>query len=87
MIIGLAIFLFVHLYQLFNLVSTTVTKSLPQLIVICPALALAGAYLTVKFLAESKSYGCGCDVVIESYHRRNGYMSARDTLCKTQLPR
>jgi len=55
----------------------------PPLRLLCALVALFGGYLMVRLLAENKKYGCGTELVIESYHRRSGFLSLRDTVSKT----
>jgi CIC family chloride channel protein len=79
-LVGLAIFIFVHVYKLLNSVFLLIIGWNPLLIVVCPIIALLGGYFTAKFLTESKNFGCGTDLVVERYHHRGGFISLKDTL-------
>ncbi|MGB9853617.1 MAG: chloride channel protein [Candidatus Bathyarchaeales archaeon] len=79
-IVGLAIFAFVRVYELLKSVFLLIIAWNPLLIVVCPIIALLGGYFTLRLFTESKNCGCGTDVVVEKYHHRWGFISLKDTL-------
>ena len=83
LVIGLAILLLDYAYRLLNSASLLIVNQSPPLRLLCALVALFGGYLMVRLLAENKKYGCGTELVIESYHRRSGFLSLRDTVSKT----
>jgi len=83
LVVGLAIFLLDRTYRLLSSASLLIASQSPSLRLLCALIALLGGYLIVRLLAENKKYGCGTELVIESYHRQSGFLSLRDTVSKT----
>jgi CIC family chloride channel protein len=82
-IIGLAIFLLNNIYGFLNHISLLLISYNPILIFASTLIAFLGGYLIIKLLADNKKCGCGTELVIESYHFRNGFLSLKDTISKT----
>jgi len=82
-IIGLAIFLLNNIYRFLNHISLLLISHNSILIFASTLIALLGGYLIIKLLADNKKCGCGTELVIESYHFRNGFLSLKDTISKT----
>jgi CIC family chloride channel protein len=82
-IIGLAIFLLNNIYRFLNHISLFIISYNPIIIFASTLIAFLGSYLIIKLLADNKKCGCGTELVIESYHFRNGFLSLKDTISKT----
>ncbi|MCQ5340591.1 MAG: chloride channel protein [Candidatus Methanomethylicia archaeon] len=82
-IIGLAIFLLNNIYRFLNHISLLLISHNSILIFASTLIAFLGGYLIIKLLADNKKCGCGTELVIESYHFRNGFLSLKDTISKT----
>lgn len=83
LIIGCAVFIFLHVYLIINSMFSFIVDYNPLLIMVCPAIALSGGYIIVKLFADYKNCGCGGDVMIEHYHKKYGFISLSDTISKT----
>jgi len=82
LVVGLAVFLLDGVYGLLNSISSSIVSLSPSLRLLSTLTALLGGYLVVSLLAKDKRCGCGAELVIESYHRRSGLLSLRDTVGK-----
>ena len=81
--VGGSILILFKVYEIFShLVSILFSiNSLTIILTVCLGLTLS--YLIVSRIAVTKSYGCGTDDVIGSYHYHGGFLHLRDTLSKT----
>ena len=82
-VVGLAVVALYKLYEMVRLLSSMLTSINPLLLVGSTIIALLFGYLIIKFLAETKSWGCGTELMIEAYHYRSGFLSWKDTISKT----
>ena len=82
-LVGLAIVGLYKLYEALKWLSQALASLNPLLLIASTTLALLLGYLTIKILAETKSWGCGTELMIEAYHYRGGLLSWKDTLSKT----
>ncbi|MEM4445156.1 MAG: chloride channel protein [Thermofilum sp.] len=82
-ITGLAIFLLANIYELLRYASFIIISWNSSFLLASTTVALLGGYLTIKTIAENKEWGCGTELVIESYHFKNGFISLRDTISRT----
>lgn len=79
--VGLAIYLFEQIYKLFLWIFSMIVAANPMLILICPIIALFGAYFITHFASRNRGHGCGCgaELLIRRYHHGGGFISLRDT--------
>ncbi len=79
-----AVALMLQLYNVFNYIFRTIIVDFSYYLIICfPLLGLILSFTLNHFFAKYKESGCGTDLMIESYHHRNGIIEIKDVLVKT----
>jgi len=80
---SIAVIVMIQLYQLFNYIFETVVKYSWYLILFLPLIGLMASFILNQYLTKDKFSGCGTDLLIETYHHRNGIIDVKDVLIKT----
>ncbi|MEM3384952.1 MAG: chloride channel protein [Nitrososphaeria archaeon] len=81
---AIAVALMIQLYNVFNYIFQTIIAHFSYHLIICfPLLGLTISFALNHFFAKHKEDGCGTDLMIESYHHRNGIIEIKDVLVKT----
>jgi len=80
---AIAIIVMVQLYHLFDYIFKVALEFSWHLVIVLPLLGLLSSYMLNRYLAGYVSGGCGTDLMIETYHHRNGVIEIKDVLIKT----
>jgi len=80
---ALAVAVMVRSYYLFNLIFSMATNFSFYLIICLPGIGLLISLIINRFFTENKEGGCGTDLMVETYHHKNGIIGMRDVLFKT----
>lgn len=80
---SIAVIVMIQLYQIFNYISETIVKYSWYLILFLPLIGLIVSFILNQYLTKDKFSGCGTDLMIETYHHRNGIIDIKDVLIKT----
>ena len=73
----------VQVYRLFNYIFETIVEYSWNLILFLPLIGLVASFILNQYFTKDKFSGCGTDLMIETYHHRNGIIDVKDVLIKT----
>ncbi|MBC7091870.1 MAG: chloride channel protein [Nitrososphaeria archaeon] len=80
---SIAVIVMIQLYQIFSYIFETIVKYSWYLILVLPLSGLMASFILNQYLTKDKFSGCGTDLMIETYHHRNGIIDIKDVLIKT----
>jgi len=80
---SIAVIAMVQVYRLFNYIFETIVEYSWHLIFFLPLIGLVASFILNQYFTKDKFSGCGTDLMIETYHHRNGIIDVKDVLIKT----